>query len=291
MMKLNAFAPSLPVLPAVSNTHPANTARVGANTSSIFENCLYPLVPQKEGITQKKMLYLFDRVLPENANISGILKVMPNWFQLIFSKFDESETAVSVFKREVNNNKVKPRLLYHLNHTQDPRKKIITSSDLELRTEKGTYQYTEDTKGGKALLTLPQEQTFTYKTRDKPVTSTIVHTIPEQKNKVKNGICFFREKVSAASPIKITHTQPSGGFLVGTNPRTLTNLFTEVPVYSFDPTQPSETITYYASTSKDNTGKVNFPTSLESACQSFGIPNITTWSEFIEYIEGLKNKR
>jgi hypothetical protein len=89
MMKLNAFAPSLPVLPAVSNTHPANTARVGANTSSIFGQYLHPFVPMKDGVPSKRALHLFHIRVPENITPENLFKVMPSWISI----FDHPNTV------------------------------------------------------------------------------------------------------------------------------------------------------------------------------------------------------
>ncbi len=78
MMKLNAFAPASP------NTRPASTARVGANTSSIFGTHLYPFVPIKDGVPSKRALHLFHIPAPKNITPENLFKVMPSWISIFF---------------------------------------------------------------------------------------------------------------------------------------------------------------------------------------------------------------
>jgi hypothetical protein len=103
-------------MPAVSKASPANTARVGTNTASIFKDHTHLLLPLKDAKPSKNMLYLFHTDVPENMPIEHILKVMPSWISLFFSKFDNHETTVTASKGNLLNGKPVSHPLYSLTH-------------------------------------------------------------------------------------------------------------------------------------------------------------------------------
>jgi hypothetical protein len=93
MLKLNTFAPSLPIMPAVSKASPANTARVGAN---IFEGYPYMLA----GPNQKN-LYLFKSLPPKGRNVNMLLDLIPNRIFILCNKIGEVGSIVSVSEKRL----------------------------------------------------------------------------------------------------------------------------------------------------------------------------------------------
>jgi hypothetical protein len=262
-MKLNAFAPSLPVMPAVSSTRPANTARVGAN---IFKGYPSLFIPKKDGIPPEKMFYLFHTRPPEKFSTEKILQVMPSWLSVFFSKGVDAQTV------NVSKGKLLPRKEWRAFINKNTGEKQIISNQSNL-----IYSLTASGNNDELLYSPVLGTSYKYETNKSP-TLTVGQKIFTYTHRPSQ---IFIQRPG------ITIVKPSGSFLIRTNPYTETKIFSEHPVYSFDPKNPAETLFYGANTEN---GRAAFPTSLYNALIEFGIPNITTFNELKEYIEKLGKK-